>query len=94
MAATVLNVQRAIEASIFVVRAFIRLREILATHKELARKLIELERRLQNHDGQIRTIFEAIHQLMTPPENPRKKIGFKVKERRATYGRKKKQKYK
>ena len=90
MAATVLNTQRAMETSIFVVRAFIRLREILATHKELARKLIELERRLQNHDGQIRTIFEAIHQLMTPSEEPRKKIGFKVKERRATYGRKRK----
>ena len=78
MAASVLNTQQAIEASIFVVRIFVRLREILATHKRLARKLKELEARLGEHDEQIQVIFEAIHQLMTPPDTPPKKIGFQV----------------
>ena len=78
MAASVLNTQQAIEASIFVVRVFVRLREILATHKRLARKLKELEARVGEHDEQIQVIFEAIHQLMTPPDTPPKKIGFQV----------------
>ena len=78
MAASVLNTQKAIEASIFVVRAFVRLREILATHRQLARKLKELEARLGEHDEQIQVIFEAIQQLMTPPDTPPKKIGFEA----------------
>jgi len=78
MAASVLNTQQAIEAGIFVVRAFVRLREILATHRRLARKLKELEARLGEHDEQIQVIFEAIHQLMSPPDKPPKKIGFEV----------------
>jgi hypothetical protein len=65
-------------ASIFVVRAFIRLREILATHKQLARKLAELEERFGEHDEQIQVIIEAIQQLMAPTDKPRKKIGFEV----------------
>jgi hypothetical protein len=77
MAASVLNSPRAIETSIMVVRAFARLREFLITHKELALKLRELEGRIRNHDEQIVAIFEAIRQLMTPPDphlspNPRK----------------------
>jgi len=90
MAATVLNTPRAIEASLFVVRAFVRLREMAATHKELARRLSQLEQHLQAHDQQIQAIFEAIRQLMSPPEKPRKKIGFEVKEPRAKYGGKSK----
>ena len=78
MAASVLNTQQAIEASIFVVRVFVRLREILAAHKRLAHKLKELEARVGDHDEQIQVIFEAIHQLMTPPDKPSKKIGFEV----------------
>jgi hypothetical protein len=78
MAASILNTQQAIEASIFVVRAFIRLREILATHKQLARKLAELEERFGEHDEQIQVIIEAIQQLMAPTDKPRKKIGFEV----------------
>jgi hypothetical protein len=74
MAATVLNTRRAIEASIFVVRAFVRLREMLATHKELARKLAELEQHLESHDQQIQAIFEAIRQLMSPPDRSKRKI--------------------
>ncbi len=91
MAASVLNTQQAIEASIFVVRAFIRLREILATHKQLARKLAELEERFGEHDEQIQVIFEAIQQLMAPTDKPRKKIGFEVSEGRVSYRKKKKQ---
>jgi len=68
MAASVLNTPRAIESSIFVVRAFVRIRQILATHKEFARKLSDLEQRLEKHDDHIQTIFEAIRQLMAPLE--------------------------
>lgn len=92
MAATVLNTSRAIEASVFVVRAFVRLREMVATHKELARKLSELEQHLRGHDQQIQTIFEAIRQLMAPPERSRKKIGFKLKENAAAYRKRAKKK--
>jgi hypothetical protein len=78
MAASVLNSARAIETSIFVVRTFVRLREILTTHRELAQKLAELEDRLGEHDEQLQVIFEAIHQLMSPPDKPPKKIGFEA----------------
>ena len=76
MAASVLNTRRAIEMSAFVVRAFVRLREVLAAHKELAAKLAALERKVANHDKHIRALFDAIRQLMAPPEKPRKRIGF------------------
>jgi hypothetical protein len=68
-----------VEASIFVVRAFVRLREMLATHKQLSRKLRELERKIESHDESIQAIFETIHQLMTSPEKPKNKIGFEVR---------------
>ena len=74
MAASVLNSPRAIEVSVFVVRAFVKLREVLATHKELARKLDELERK---YDAQFRVVFDAIRQLMAPPpETKKRRIGF------------------
>ena len=76
MAANVLNSQRAIEASVQVVRAFVRLREVLATHKDLARKVDALERKHGTHDAQIKAIFEAIRALMAPPKIPRRRIGF------------------
>jgi hypothetical protein len=76
MLASVLNSPVAVQASIQVVRAFIRLREFLTTHKELARKLTDLERRVETHDEHITALFEAIHQLMKPPERPKKQIGF------------------
>jgi hypothetical protein len=82
MAASVLNTPTAIEASIFVVRAFVKLREMLASHKELERKLLALEKK---YDEQFGVVFEAIRALMSPPENPRKKIGFEVKEAAAGY---------
>ena len=75
-------------SDVCVMRVFVRLPEMKATHKELAFKLIELEERLEGHDEQIQNIFEAIRQLMTPPEPARKKIGF-VNEPAAKYGRRK-----
>jgi len=76
MAASVLNSHRAIEVSVYVVRAFVKLRELLRTHKELARKLVELGKRIEGHDEEIIALFEAIRQLMEPPEKPSKRIGF------------------
>ena len=77
MAATVLNSPRAVQVSVFVVRAFVRLRRMLAQHKELAAKFAELERKLEKHDRQILAIVDAIRQLMAPPpQPPRKRIGF------------------
>lgn len=77
MAATVLNSPRAVEVSIYVVRAFVRLREVLAGNKELAVKLNELERKLKGHDQAIAGILDAIRQLMAPPPVPKKRpIGF------------------
>lgn len=76
MAASVLNSNRAVEISIFVVRAFVKLREILSTNKELAHKLTELERGIGQHDEAIRSLVDAIRQLMMPPEPKKKKIGF------------------
>ena len=76
MAATVLNSPLAVEMSVFVVRAFVKLREMLSTHKELAHKIEELERKFGVHDEAIIGLFEAIRQLMEPPEEKRKQIGF------------------
>jgi hypothetical protein len=76
MAATVLNSQRAIEMSVFVVRAFVRLRDTLASHKALAAKFTELEKRLETHDKTIGGIIDAIRALMAPPEKPSRRIGF------------------
>jgi phage regulator Rha-like protein len=77
MLSSVLNSKRAIKVNIEIMRAFVRLREILSTHKELAHKLTELERKIGKHDEEIKVIFEAIHQLMMPPEKPKRKIGFR-----------------
>jgi hypothetical protein len=88
MLSSVLNSERAVEINIEIMRAFVRLREMLLTHKDLARKLDSLERKFESHDVHIRSLFEAIRQLMTPPEANRRKIGFLVKERAARYGKK------
>ncbi len=87
MLAAVLNTPQAVEVSVFVVRAFVRLREILTTHKALAHKLVELESKIETHDEAIRSLVSAIRQLMAAPERPAKKIGFHVREKRALYGR-------
>jgi hypothetical protein len=88
MLASVLNSQRAIEAGIYVVRAFVKLKEILSTHKELAQKLKELEYKIETHDEQITAIFEAINQLLAPPPAIKRKIGFEVKEKGVKYAAK------
>jgi len=85
MLASVLNTPVAVQASVQVVRAFVRLRELLASNTELAGKLAELERKLEGHDAAIRNLFDAIRQLLTPPEPPRRAIGFHVKETKARY---------
>lgn len=89
MLSSVLNSDRAIEVNITIMRAFVKLRRTLASHKNLARKLSELETQLKDHDEQIQVIFEAIKQLIEPEEKSLKKIGFKVEERSATYGKRK-----
>jgi len=86
MAANVLNSPQAVEMSVHVIRAFVQMRRLLATHKELTRKLSELESKVGEHDDQIRVIIEAIRQLMKPPEPKKRRIGFLVEERAARYG--------
>ncbi len=76
MLSSVLRSKRAILVNIVIMRAFVKLRQILSTHKALAHKLEQLEKKIEKHDGEIRTIFEAIRQLMTPPEKPKRRIGF------------------
>ena len=65
-------------------RAFVRLQEMIATHRDLARKLETLEKK---YDAQFKVVFDAIRELMTPPESKKRKIGFLVKQRAARYGR-------
>jgi len=78
MAATVLNSERAVEMSVFVVRAFVRLREMLATNQQLARKIDELEQRLDTHDASIQELIEAIRELMAPLPASGRRIGFQL----------------
>ena len=79
MAASVLNSPKAVEVSVFVVRAFVQLRETIAGHKELARKVARLERKLGDHDEQIMVLVEAIKQLMDPKLPPKtRRIGFQA----------------
>jgi hypothetical protein len=84
MLSSVLNSPRAIRVNIEIMRAFVRLRQVLASHRELAGKLDELEQRVDGHDQQIAEIFETIRELMVP-EAPARKFGFHVKEKRARY---------
>ncbi len=79
MLANVLNSTGAVEASIQVVRAFVKLRELLSTNKELAIKLKQLDGKIEKHDEEIRLIFKAIRKLIAPPEKKQSKIGFKRK---------------
>jgi hypothetical protein len=84
MAASVLNSDRAVEMSLFVVRAFVRLREMLRGHRELVDKLSELELKLDTHDHAIQEILDTIRELMEPPDKPQKPIGFRIESRAAT----------
>ena len=82
MLSSVLRSERAVRVNIEIMRAFVRLRQLLATHADLARQLDALEKK---YDAQFQIVFEAIRQLMKPSEPPPKQIGFQVKEGRARY---------
>ncbi len=81
MLSSVLHSPRAVQVNIAIMRAFVQLRQVLGSHAELARKLAELEKKIEGHDTAIRSLFEAIRQLMAPPSpGPNREIGFHVKE--------------
>ena len=97
MAASVLNTARAIEMSVYVVRAFVKLRELLASHKELAKQLEQLEQKIEaisfkqdtlasNTRAQFKEVFEALRTLMGPPEPKKRPIGFVVSEEKKKDG--------
>ena len=85
MLSSVLNSDRAIRVNIAIMRAFVKLRQMLETNRELARKFSQLERSVGKHDQEIAAILEAIRQLMAPPEKPRREIGFHARERTGRY---------
>ena len=76
MAATVLNSPRAVEMSVYVVRAFVRLRGLARTHADLTRALAALERRVTGHDEELKQVISALRGLIEPPARPRRRIGF------------------
>ena len=78
MAASVLNSSRAIEMSVFVVRAFVRLRDVARTNSEIGKHLALLERRVTAHDGALKEVFSAIRGLLQPARLPRRRIGFRT----------------
>ena len=84
MLSSVLRSKRAAQVNIEIMRTFVRLRVMIASHKDLERKLEALEKK---YDSQFRVVFDAIRQLMTPPEPRKRKSGFLVKDRAAKYGR-------
>lgn len=83
MLASILQSKRAVQVNIEIMRAFVRLRRMLASNEELARKLAALERK---YDAQFKVVFDAIRELMTPPTPKRRRIGFLVSEAAAKYG--------
>jgi len=80
MAANVLNSPKAVEMSVYVVRAFVQMRRTLQASAELSKRLETVERRLDTHDESIRSLVAAVRQLITPPEKPRRAIGFKPRK--------------
>ena len=84
MLSSVLRSKRAVRVNIEMMRTFVRLRQMLASNADLARKLADLEKK---YDAQFRVVFDAIRQLMTPTEPKKRKIGFLVEEKAAAYGR-------
>ena len=85
MLSSVLNSERAIKVNIAIMRAFVKLRQILDTNREFAKKFSELEQRVGKHDEEIDAILEAIRQLIAPPDRPRREIGFHVREKAPRY---------
>lgn len=76
MLSSILNSEQAIKINIAIMRVFVKLREMISTNKELAHRLEQLERKIEKHDEEIKLIFDAIRQLMTPPEPKHKRVGF------------------
>jgi ORF6N domain-containing protein len=76
MLSSVLNSERAVQVNIAIMRAFVKLREILTTHRDLAEKIEELEKKYRQHDVKIQAVFDAIRQMLQPPVSPRRRIGF------------------
>jgi hypothetical protein len=85
MLSSVLKSKRAVKVNIAIMRAFVKLRQTLDANRQLAQKFSELEERVEKHDDEIAAILEAIRQLMTPPERPRREIGFHVREKAPLY---------
>jgi hypothetical protein len=85
MLSSVLKSERAVKVNIAIMRAFVKLRQMLNVNRELAQKFSELERRVGKHDEDITAILEAIRQLMAPPEKSRREIGFHVREKAPRY---------
>ena len=84
MLSGVLKSPRAVKVNIEIMRAFVRLRQLMASHTELAGKLLEMEKK---YDERFKVVFDAIRALMAPPETKKKKIGFTVKEKQKAYGK-------
>ena len=76
MLSSVLNSERAIQMNILIVRAFVKLREILATHKDLTRKIEDLDRQQKEHGEQLGAVYSIVKQLISPPAKPKRRIGF------------------
>jgi hypothetical protein len=76
MLSSVLNSKRAVHMNIAIIRAFIKLREVLATHKDLARKIDDLEVKYQEHDHELKAVFDAIRKLISTPAPTKRRIGF------------------
>ncbi len=85
MLSSVLNSERAVKVNIAIMRTFVKLRRMLETNRELARKFEQLERRVSKHDEETAGIIEAIRRLMTSAEKPRREIGFHVREKTPRY---------
>ena len=84
MLSSVLRSKRAVQVNIEIMRAFVRLRQMLASNTQLFTKLADMEKK---YDAQFKVVFDAIRQLMTPPQPKKRKIGFLVEEKAAAYGR-------
>ena len=78
MLSSVLNSERAIQVNIQIMRTFTRLKRLIKGHRQLVKKLNQLENKTNRHDEEIKSIFEAIRQLMAMPEKPKRRIGFSV----------------
>jgi hypothetical protein len=85
MLSSVLHSERAVLMNVAIMRTFVKLREILSTHKELAQKLAELEEKISQHDSEIQNLFQAIRQLMKPSEKSKQSIGFIVRDQKVSY---------